>query len=174
MQPFATDREAWFVGLSVGRSQRWALQKWLNQSRCHLEPRIRWGERATHCKVQGLCREPCNKCLNVSRCSLGCWVWWATTSMGLDKKITENGLIMPLIMFVFFLGTRAYIVSVTRWISTSCLLSWSSLSVCSGPIHHPTVSRAGHEVVRTSLICFQARHHTVQPDVDLVYVYFML
>jgi len=40
-----------WVAWSVGLSQSWALQKWLNWSRCHLGCGLRWGEGSMGCTL---------------------------------------------------------------------------------------------------------------------------
>jgi len=49
MQPIVTDRVAWSVGLFVGLSQSWALQKRLNRSRCLLGWGFGWAKESSKC-----------------------------------------------------------------------------------------------------------------------------
>jgi len=44
MRSIVTDGVAWFVGLSIGLSRLWALQKRLNRSRCRLSYGLRWAQ----------------------------------------------------------------------------------------------------------------------------------
>jgi len=44
MRPIATDGVVWSVCVSICWWRSWALQKWLNQSRCRLEGRLGWAQ----------------------------------------------------------------------------------------------------------------------------------